>query len=56
MTKLLIVKAKPKLYLKKPSSQFRQFFYSISLSKKFERFIVIMIVLNSLFLVLVWPG
>lgn len=56
MTKLLILRAKPKLYLKRPDNKFREVFYEISRSDWLENLINVLIVVNTVFLLMTWAG
>mmetsp|Transcript_29253 Transcript_29253/g.28351 ORF Transcript_29253/g.28351 Transcript_29253/m.28351 type:complete len:380 (-) Transcript_29253:1114-2253(-) len=53
-TKLLIMEAKPKFYLKTPKNKFRKFMYKIARHVVFDRFIIAMIVINTVLLCIKW--
>lgn len=52
--KLLVIQAKPKLYLKQPQMKCRIPFYKVARSKWFDRFIIVCIILNTIILMLSW--
>lgn len=54
--KLLVIQAKPKLFLKEPQADWRKWFHAVGISKNFERFISVVIVFNTITLALTWYG
>jgi len=55
-TKLLIIEAKPKVYLRKPRAKWRLMFYRIVSHRYFDNLIMGFIVLNALVLCNKWYG
>ena len=53
-TKILVIQAKPKYFLKKPKQSWRYIFYKISVSQKFEYIVLVLIGINTLLLACVW--
>jgi hypothetical protein len=50
----MIIKAKPKLYLKTPNNRIRKIFFDISQNKYFDYFILVCIILNTVILAVSW--
>ena len=53
---MLVIKARPKLYLIEPETKWRKIFYFIGKSSRFDKFIYIAIMLNTLILTINWYG
>jgi len=52
--KMLIIEANPKFYMKRPKKKWRQWFYDLVEDRRFEKFIMACIILNTLILCLKW--